>query len=92
MSKLDPLLHNNKKWTANMEVNHPVFFNELVSQQRPKYVSIGCSNNCVPANEIIGLPPGEVFGHRNVTVQVTHVRALEPSSRIKRVRVLLDLC
>ena len=47
----------------------------------------------MPANEIIGLPPGEVFGHRNVAVQVTHVRALELSSRIKRfARLVLNGC
>ena len=44
-----------------MEVSHPGFFQELVSQQRPKYLWIGCSDSRVPANEIIGLPPGEVF-------------------------------
>lgn len=83
MSDLDHLLQNNKKWAANMEVNHPGFFKDLVSQQQPKYLWIGCSNNRVPDNEIIGLTPGEVFGHRNVAVQVTHLRALEPSSRMK---------
>ena len=83
MSELDHLLHNNKKWAANMEVSHPGFFQELVSQQRPKYLWISCSDSRVPANEIIGLPPGEVFLNRNVAVQVTHARALELGSRIK---------
>lgn len=72
MSELDHLLQNNKKWAANMEVTHPGFFEELVSQQRPKYLWIGCSDSRVPANEIIGLPPGEVFVHRNVANLVVH--------------------
>jgi len=92
MSELDHLLQNNKKWAANMEVSHLGFFKDLVSQQQPKYLWIGCSDSRVPANEIIGLPPGKVFLNRNVAVQVRHVRALEPSSRIKRASALLDLC
>jgi carbonic anhydrase len=75
MSELDHLLHNNKKWAANMEDSHPAFLKGLVSQQQPKHLWIGCSDSRVPANKIIGLPPGEVFVHRNVAVQVTHVRA-----------------
>jgi carbonic anhydrase len=61
MSELDHLLQNNKKWAANMEDSHPGFFKGLVSQQQPKYLWIGCSDSRVPANEIIGLPLGEVF-------------------------------
>jgi carbonic anhydrase len=69
---LSPLLANNRAWAARMEREHPGFFGGLAAQQRPRYLWIGCADSRVPANEIIGLPPGEVFVHRNVANLVVH--------------------
>ena len=66
------LLENNRAWAARMERERPGFFRSLVSQQKPRYLWIGCADSRVPANEIIGLPPGEVFVHRNVANLVVH--------------------
>ncbi len=71
-SELKHLLQNNKAWAARIEREHPGFFRGLMEQQRPKYLWIGCSDSRVPANEIIGLMPGEVFVHRNVANLVVH--------------------
>ena len=62
----DQLLANNRRWAVATEVRQPGFFSRLASQQNPKYMWIGCSDSRVPANEITGLDPGEVFVHRNV--------------------------
>jgi len=72
MSDLDHLLASNRAWAASMERERPGFFRGLARQQQPKYLWIGCSDSRVPANEIIGLPPGEVFVHRNVANLVVH--------------------
>ena len=72
MSSLSKLLENNRRWAAEMTANDPGFFVALSHQQRPKYLWIGCSDSRVPANEIIGLMPGEVFVHRNVGNIVVH--------------------
>jgi carbonic anhydrase len=72
MSDLSHLLGNNRAWADRMERARPGFFASLASQQRPKYLWIGCADSRVPANEIIGLPPGEVFVHRNVANLVVH--------------------
>ena len=66
------LLANNREWSRRMQVADPDFFRRLSSQQAPRYLWIGCSDSRVPANEILGLPPGEVFVHRNVANVVTH--------------------
>ena len=71
-SSLDNLFANNRKWAAEMEANRPGFFTGLKAQQKPHYMWIGCSDSRVPANEIIGLAPGEVFVHRNVANVVVH--------------------
>ncbi|HEY3800334.1 MAG TPA: carbonic anhydrase [Caulobacteraceae bacterium] len=63
---LDDLKANNRAWSERKEAADPGFFRRLESQQAPKYLWIGCSDSRVPANEIIGLDPGEVFVHRNV--------------------------
>lgn len=60
------LLANNRAWAAGQTKNDPSFFKRLVSQQSPAYFWIGCSDSRVPANEIVGLDPGEMFVHRNV--------------------------
>jgi carbonic anhydrase len=72
MSDLTHLLANNRTWAARMERAQPGFFEGLASQQKPRYLWIGCADSRVPANEIIGLPPGEVFVHRNVANLVVH--------------------
>ncbi len=71
-SSLQPLLDNNLAWAAHVERERPGFFARLARQQSPKYLWIGCSDSRVPANEIIGLDPGEVFVHRNIANVVVH--------------------
>ena len=63
---LNSLFTNNRDWADRMSKERPGFFQKLAQQQSPKYLWIGCSDSRVPANEIIGLDPGEVFVHRNV--------------------------
>ena len=63
---LSHLFDNNRAWAQRMELEQPGFFNHLAQQQSPKYLWIGCSDSRVPANQITGLEPGEVFVHRNV--------------------------
>ena len=72
MCILDGLFANNRVWAARMVQQRPDFFSKLVQQQTPKYLWIGCSDSRVPANEILGLEPGEVFVHRNVANLVVH--------------------
>jgi len=69
---LDDLFAHNRAWSAQMERDRPGFFTGLVKQQTPKYMWIGCSDSRVPANQITGLDPGEVFVHRNVANIVVH--------------------
>lgn len=66
------LFENNRRWAAEVERTHPGFFGELAHQQAPHYLWIGCSDSRVPANEIVGLRPGELFVHRNVANLVIH--------------------
>jgi carbonic anhydrase len=72
MSTLQDLFTHNRAWAAQMERDRPGFFTSLVQQQTPKYMWIGCSDSRVPANQITGLEPGEVFVHRNVANIVVH--------------------
>ena len=65
-SELDELFAHTRAWAAQMEKERPGFFTSLKSQQKPRYMWIGCSDSRVPANQITGLEPGEVFVHRNV--------------------------
>ena len=69
---LHELLDRNKVWADAMRAEDPQFFRRLSSQQAPKYLWIGCSDSRVPANQITGLQPGEVFVHRNVANVVVH--------------------
>jgi len=65
-SSLPELFEHNRAWAAQMERDRPGFFTGLLAQQNPRYMWIGCSDSRVPANQITGLEPGEVFVHRNV--------------------------
>jgi carbonic anhydrase len=67
------LIKNNRAWAKEMHEQHPGFFAKLSNQQTPELLWIGCSDSRVPANEVVGLLPGEVFVHRNVANQVMHV-------------------
>jgi carbonic anhydrase len=69
---LTTLFNNNRDWARRIELEKPGFFDKLSHQQTPKYLWIGCSDSRVPANEIIGLDPGEVFVHRNIANVVVH--------------------
>ncbi|NMM11583.1 MAG: carbonate dehydratase [Polaromonas sp.] len=71
-SSIQDLFSHNRAWAARMEAERPGFFTSLVQQQTPKYMWIGCSDSRVPANQITGLEPGEVFVHRNVGNVVVH--------------------
>ncbi len=66
------LFANNRAWAAKMKAQDPMFFRRLLQQQNPHYLWIGCSDSRVPANEIVGLLPGELFVHRNVANVVVH--------------------
>jgi carbonic anhydrase len=69
---LDHLFKNNRTWAGRISKNDPEFFFKLSQQQAPAYLWIGCSDSRVPANEIVGLSPGELFVHRNVANLVVH--------------------
>eukprot|EP01034_Spumella_vulgaris_P027277 gene27277-33972_t len=69
---MQTLLANNREWAARMKREDPEFFTRLANQQNPKFLWIGCSDSRVPANQITGLDPGEVFVHRNVANLVVH--------------------
>ena len=72
MKQLQHLFDKNQAWSKAMEKKHEGFFQSLVKQQAPEYLWIGCSDSRVPANEIVGLLPGELFVHRNVANVVVH--------------------
>lgn len=72
MSDLEQLLKNNREWAERIKREDPGFFKRLSQQQSPRYLWIGCSDSRVPANQILGLDPGEVFVHRNVANLVVH--------------------
>src|SRR5215475_7778413 len=67
MEELNHLFENNRRWVAQMTARDPGFFQKLSRQQTPKFLWIGCADSRVPANEIVGLLPGELFVHRNVS-------------------------
>ncbi len=72
MSDLKPLFENNRRWVMERLLDDPDYFKRLAELQAPKYLWIGCSDSRVPANQIIGLMPGEVFVHRNIANLVVH--------------------
>lgn len=72
MSQISSLLDRNRHWATRRQHEDPEFFTRLSHQQSPEYLWIGCSDSRVPANEIVGLLPGELFVHRNVANLVVH--------------------
>jgi carbonic anhydrase len=72
MSELTSLFKNNREWAKNILETDAQFFEKLAKQQSPEYLWIGCSDSRVPANEIVGLLPGQLFVHRNVSNLVIH--------------------
>lgn len=72
MKSLPHLFENNRLWAERVIAAQPEFFHRLAAQQSPEYLWIGCSDSRVPANEIVGLMPGELFVHRNVANVVVH--------------------
>ena len=69
---LSELLEGNRRWAQDVQTRTPDFFSRLLKQQVPQYLWIGCADSRVPANEILGLLPGDVFVHRNVANVVVH--------------------
>jgi carbonic anhydrase len=69
---LEHLFQNNREWAASIKAENPEFFKKLAAQQAPEYMWIGCSDSRVPANELLGLLPGDVFVHRNVANVIVH--------------------
>jgi carbonic anhydrase len=72
MKNLPELFRNNRDWAERVTRSDPGFFEKLARQQSPKYLWIGCSDSRVPANDIVGLLPGELFVHRNIGNLVVH--------------------
>jgi len=72
MRVLPELIENNRRWATSMTDQDADFFARLADQQNPEYLWIGCSDSRVPANQIVGLDPGEVFVHRNIANVVAH--------------------
>ena len=72
MSSIKHLFENNVRWSESVKEKDPTFFKTLSEQQLPEYLWIGCSDSRVPANELLGMQPGEVFVHRNIANQVIH--------------------
>jgi carbonic anhydrase len=71
-SSLEYLFQNNRNWAANLSAKDATFFKKLAAQQTPDFLWIGCSDSRVPANELLGLLPGDVFVHRNIANVVVH--------------------
>jgi carbonic anhydrase len=72
VGRLAELFDRNRAWAASMVAEDPTFFSELAQRQTPEYLWVGCSDSRVPANQIVGLAPGDVFVHRNVANVVVH--------------------
>lgn len=94
METLRHLLENNRRWAAAIKASDPEFFHALSQQHAPEYLWIGCSDARVPANEIVGLSPGELFVHRNVANLVVHtdfnvLSVLQYAVEVLRVRHII---
>jgi len=87
MEELDHLFENNRRWVAQMTARDPGFFQKLSRQQTPKFLWIGCADSRVPANEIVGLLPGELFVHRNVS----NVVSLDDTNCLSVIQYAVDV-
>jgi carbonic anhydrase len=87
MEDLNHLFENNRRWVAQMTARDPGFFQRLSRQQTPKYLWIGCADSRVPANEIVGLLPGELFVHRNVS----NVVSLDDANCLSVIQYAVDV-
>jgi len=88
------LLDNNRRWAERKTASDPSFFKRLVAQQTPPYLWIGCSDSRVPANDIVGLDPGELFVHRNVanlapTQDANYLSVLQYAVQVLKVKHIL---
>lgn len=72
MADLPHLIENNRAWAAKITAENPTLFSELAQQQQPDYMWIGCADSRVPADDVVGLPPGSLFVHRNIANVVVH--------------------
>ena len=72
MPRIQELLATNKQWAERIQAEDPHFFEQLSKQQAPKFLWVGCSDSRVPATQIVDLPPGEIFVHRNVANVIVH--------------------
>ena len=72
MLSLNELLEKNKEWASSIKSEDPHFFERLAEGQSPEYLWIGCSDSRVPANQLVGMLPGDVFVHRNIANMVIH--------------------
>lgn len=72
MKRLKSLFDSNREWAERISREHPGFFEQLSKRQSPEYLWIGCADSRVPASEIVNLPPGEVFVHRNIANVIVH--------------------
>ena len=94
MRVLSHLFANNRTWAAEITRQDPEFFRRLANQQTPEYMWIGCSDSRVPANQIVGLLPGEMFVHRNVANVVVHtdlncLSSIQFAAEVLRVRHII---
>ncbi len=72
MDAIKKLFDQNAKWAEKIKGENPNFFHDLSKQQTPEYLWIGCSDSRVPANDIVDMPPGNLFVHRNIANVVVH--------------------
>ncbi len=72
MNEINQLIKNNQEWAESIKADDPDYFNKLAERQTPQYLWIGCADSRVPANQIVGLLPGDIFVHRNVANLVVH--------------------
>jgi carbonic anhydrase len=87
MTGVEHLFENNRRWVAEITSRDPDFFRRLARQQAPKYLWIGCADSRVPANEIVGLLPGELFVHRNIS----NVVALDDPNCMSVIQFAVDV-